>query len=677
LKIKEKRKIRNETRDEPEELNEFGDLRDRLRAAQKSGVSFPNDSCSSKDLTPDFEATALTQHNLKRELKEFGDDGITALGKEVEQLHTRKVAKPVDSSKLSREEKRASLRYLMFLTRKRCGRVKSRGCADVRKQRETKEKDDVSAPTVAIKAVMLSVVIDAMEERDLATADTPGAFMQADIDEVAHVKFEGEIAEMRVKLDPALHRKFVKDENGKTVLQVELLKALYGALKAALLFWKLLSSKLASWGFESNPCDWGVANKTTDGKQCTILWHVNDLKMSHVDSAAVSTVIRMINEEFGKEAPITVTRGKVHDCLGVTLDCSTKGKVHIKMVDSIEKMLVDLPEEFDGEAPTPAANHIFNIDENLPKVDEERAQFFHKHVAKTLFICKRARPDLQTADAFLCKRVKECQEDDHKKSKRMLQFIRATRGDYLTLSADSPHNVRWWVDAACAVHPDMKSHAGGGSPSLGTGIIYGTSKCQKLNAKSSTEAEIVGTDDVMPQILWTLYFLEAQGCKIDDNVLCQDNKSSTLLETNRRGYSGKRTGYVDVRYFFIADRVKSGQVRIEHCPTGIVTANYCTKALQGALFTKLRGVIMGKTYIPLPSDVAKSVTYPSVRIPDGLTHQESRSVLKNKTAGGSPHALTVLPVCGSDGCKAASVVSNTSKPVDSEQTVTWAEIVSR
>jgi hypothetical protein len=54
LKIKEKRKIRNETRDEPEELNEFGDPRDRLRAEQKPGVSFPNDSCSSKDLTPDF-----------------------------------------------------------------------------------------------------------------------------------------------------------------------------------------------------------------------------------------------------------------------------------------------------------------------------------------------------------------------------------------------------------------------------------------------------------------------------------------------------------------------------------------------------------------------------------------------------------------------------------------------
>jgi hypothetical protein len=266
---------------------------------------------------------------------------------------------------------------------------------------------------------------------------------------------------------------------------------------------------------------------------------------------------------------------------------------------------------------------------------------------KTLFTCKRARRDLQTAVAFLCKRVKECQEDDCKKLKRMLQFIRATKGDYLTPSADSPHNVRWWVDATHAAHPDMKSHAGGGL-SLGSGIIYGTSKCQKLNTKSSTEAEIVGTDDVMPQILWTLCFLEAQGCKIDDNVLHQDNKSSILLETNGRGSSGERTGHIDVRYFFIADRVKSGQIRIEHCPTGIMIANYFTKALQGALFTKLRGMIVERTDIPLPSDVAKSVSDPSVRIPDGLTHPESRSVLKNNTAGGSPPALTVLPVCGSD-----------------------------
>ena len=100
---------------------------------------------------------------------------------------------------------------------------------------------------------MLSATIDAMEGRDVATLNIPGAFMQADIDEVVHIKFEGEIAKMLVKMDPKLYRKYVKNERGKTVFYVELLKALYGTLRAALLFWKLLSGKLESWGFTINP----------------------------------------------------------------------------------------------------------------------------------------------------------------------------------------------------------------------------------------------------------------------------------------------------------------------------------------------------------------------------------------------------------------------------------------
>jgi hypothetical protein len=58
----------------------------------------------------------------------------------------------------------------------------------------------------------------------------------------------------------------------------------------------------------------------------------------------------------------------------------------------------------------------------------------------------------QTTVALLCTGVKSCDEDEYKKFKWMLQFLRATKDDYLTLSANSLHNVRWWVDASYAVH---------------------------------------------------------------------------------------------------------------------------------------------------------------------------------------------------------------------------------
>jgi hypothetical protein len=229
----------------------------------------------------------------------------------------------------------------------------------------------------------------------------------------------------------------------------------------------------------------------------------------------------------------------------------------------------------------------------------------------------------------------------------------------------------------------MKSQHTGGAMSLGRGVIYGTSKRQKLNTKSSTESEIVGTDDVVPQMLWTLYFLEAQGHKIDDNVLHQDNKSSILLENNGRGSSGKGTRHVDVQCFFVADRVKSGEVRIEHCPTGIMIADYFTKALQGETFSKLRNMIMGNTDIALPTDDSRSKPDPSIGIPTESTHPESRSVLKDEIANGSsPRILTVLPAHGSQATKNAppSIASGEFKPsapVPRKRTLSWAEIASR
>ena len=89
--------------------------------------------------------------------------------------------------------------------------------------------------------------------------------------------------------------------------------------------------------------------------------------------------------------------------------------------------------------------------------------------------------------------------------------------------------MKWWVDAAFDVHHDTKSHMGG-MMSMGRGALYSALSKKKLNTKSSTEAELVGVDDLMPQILWMCYFLVVQGMKVSDNVFYQDNQSAMKLE---------------------------------------------------------------------------------------------------------------------------------------------------
>ena len=113
----------------------------------------------------------------------------------------------------------------------------------------------------------------------------------------------------------------------------------------------------------------------------------------------------------------------------------------------------------------------------------------------------------------------------------MTRYIRGTRTLPLILSANGSGILKWSVDASFAVHHNMRGHSGGGLP-LGRGFPIVSSTKQKLNICISTETELVGADDFISAICWTRYFLKAQGYRILDNVLFQDNKSSILLEKN-------------------------------------------------------------------------------------------------------------------------------------------------
>ena len=234
------------------------------------------------------EATLATpQMPIRRGLKLFGSQGISAVKAELQQLHDLKVMEP---KPLTTTQKREALGYLMFLKRKRSGKIKARGCADGRPQRAYIPQEDARAPTVSTEAVFMTAVIDAMENRMVAVVDIPGAFMQADMDPGVYMRIDGAMAELLMEIDHDMYQPHMVMEKGKPVIYVELLKALYGTLRAAPLFWEALSGKLQEWGFRLNAYDSCVANKYVDGQQCTITWHVDDLKISHVDEQVVRLI---------------------------------------------------------------------------------------------------------------------------------------------------------------------------------------------------------------------------------------------------------------------------------------------------------------------------------------------------------------------------------------------------
>ena len=575
-----------------------------------------------------LDASQVTpQYGAERGIKEFGEDGTDAIMKELRQLHDMHVISPIHPRDMTKEEIKRALPYLMFLKRKRCGKIKGRGCADGRSQREFISKEEASSPTASLYAIILTGMVDAIERRYVVTTDIPGAFLQTDMpeNEIVHLRIQGSMARLLEMMYPETYGKcIITTKRGKKILFAKANKAIYGTLRAALLFWESLKSQLEEWGFEQNPYDPCTMNKMVNGKQLTIVWHVDDLKISHVEKEVVEDVLNRLNAQFGKTSPLSTTRGSVHDYLGMTLDYSLEGRLRISMYDYLQEIIQNMPDELVSgrNCTSPAADHLFSVNGEAVKLCKKRSETFHKYVAKLLFAAKRARPDIQTAIAFLCTRVQSPDEDDWKKLVRVLGYLKETIFLPLTLGWDGTGNIYWYVDASFAVHHNMRSHTGA-MMTFGQGAALSMSTKQKINTKSSTEAELVGVDDALPFNIWCMYFLKEQGyCEKASghdqnggylghtNVLYQDNTSSIKLETNGKASSTKRTRHINIRYFLITDKIKRGEVStVEYCPTEEMVADYFTKPLQGAQFRKLRNAVMGCTdaeYIELKLSFEKA-----------------------------------------------------------------------
>jgi hypothetical protein len=190
--------------------------------------------------------------------------------------------------------------------------------------------------------------------------------------------------------------------------------------------------------------------------------------------------------------------------------------------------------------------------------------------------------------------------DDWRKLGHLITYLRSTRELPLILGANKTGVLHWYVDASFAKHSDMRGHTGG---ALTMGIGCPVTQCTKAKCttRSSTISELVAVDEMMAQILWTRLFMKEQGIKVTDNILYQDNKSAILLEKNGRASSSKRTKHIEIRYYYVADRVAKGDLTIVWCPTDKMIADFLTKPLQGRMFNQFRDVLMGA--VPMWFDV--------------------------------------------------------------------------
>ena len=139
---------------------------------------------------------------------------------------------------------------------------------------------------------------------------------------------------------------------------------------------------------------------------------------------------------------------------------------------------------------------------------------------------------------------------------------------------NDPFTVIGYIDASYAVHFDFKSHTGA-MVTLGAGPIVAESSRQKLNTKSTMESEVVGATDASNNVFYLRNFLIEQGYKLEPAKIFQDNQSTlAILKT---GQMSKRSRHINIRYFYLRDKVESGELELEYIPTNDMLADLLTK----------------------------------------------------------------------------------------------------
>ena len=172
----------------------------------------------------------------------------------------------------------------------------------VNKHHDYISKEDARSPTVATEAVLLSCIINAEEERDVAVIDITSSFIQKQVEDekdVAFIKIRGFLVDILLQIAPDVYKLHVAtDKNGVKQLMVQSQNALYGTMVASPLYYRKFTNILTDIGFMIYLYDLCIANKIIGGQQMTILYHVDDCKLSHCRSKVNDRLIKWLKQEY-------------------------------------------------------------------------------------------------------------------------------------------------------------------------------------------------------------------------------------------------------------------------------------------------------------------------------------------------------------------------------------------
>ena len=165
------------------------------------------------------------------------------------------------------------------------------------------------------------------------------------------------------------YRQYVRYDKGQRVIYLRVLMEIYGCIKLALPWYNFYTITLKDEGYKLNEYKKYVSNKTINGKQCAVVWYIDNIKASHVESKFIDNLLETIKNHFGE---ITITIGKKHTFLGMNIRITEDKKIKIEREAKQMETIEAFEEELEGEVTSLAHNHILYVNEDAELLYENK-----------------------------------------------------------------------------------------------------------------------------------------------------------------------------------------------------------------------------------------------------------------------------------------------------------------
>jgi hypothetical protein len=570
------------------------------RAKRSNASKLPNRFCHLADQTVDLEYqfqnyvfTAADNLSIRQAKAKYPHEHQKSSNAELTQFHDMKVGKPIkEMVKGLKHDKVIGCRgFYKEIFDLRTGQMKKLKFRVVPQghllNRNLYEPKETTSPTVSMESIFACINIAAYENRMGFTMDIPGAYLNAKLKDKHVVRFPRDLAAEYTTLYP----KFIEylQPDGTMLMLIE--KAWYGLVESSALWYTEIKTFLLALGYTTHPSDQGVFQKKTgDSETITICLWVDDFLGFSTTQALIDELKNAVIDRFGDAR---FDDKKVLNFIGMTITQPKNGIVNVNQKEYIKKII--------HESGVTTKSHISPNHPNLMKRKDkskvkplQSTTRYLSLLMSLMFLAKRTRPEILTAVCILAGRVQNPDEDDMQYLVRVFEYLNGSIDMGITYSPESLELV-YWIDASYNLHHDSRGHSGI-AVTLGrnNAPIYTKSQKQKLNTRSSTEAELVATDEGVLHLLWLILVMDFLGYPPRPVTVFQDNKSTMRVCQTGHSKSG-RLKHMVVRYDFIHGQQESNNITFEYIKSSDMLADILSKPVDNGIFLRLRKRLLNLT----------------------------------------------------------------------------------